>query len=112
MATAEISSQDTFVDENVGMSTEPIQSDAADGTTDNLVPAETGGKRGAAAPAKRRVVEQEVGSPWWFTLSLCLTSVIAIMAFIVVLGASDLNVTGRTTSETAHKIASWFAEKQ
>ena len=114
MATAEISSQDTFVDENVGMSTEPIQADPNDATDVVSPTAATSGRRGGAVAAapKRRVVEQEASSPWWFVGSLCLTSVVAILAMIVVLGARDLNVSGRSSSDTAKKIASWFGEKK
>ena len=110
MATAEISSQDTFVDENVGMSTEPIQSDPNDATDVVSPSAASSGKRGGAVAAapKRRVVEQEASSPWWFVGSLCLTAVVAILAMIVVLGARDLNVSGRSSSDTAKKIANWF----
>jgi excisionase family DNA binding protein len=45
MATAEISSQDTFVDEGVGMSTEPLEGDES---TQEVAPA--GGRKGGGKP--------------------------------------------------------------
>lgn len=110
MATAEISSQDTFVDENVGMSTEPIKAGDVDDRTEAVAPA-AAGKKGAvaAAPARRpaRVAVEEPKDTMWAVV-MTLSAVTMILAMFVVLGARDLNVPGRSSSDMAKKIADWF----
>jgi len=111
MATAELSSQDTFVDENVGLSTEPLRADdvVEEDRTDVV---DAGARRGERAPAaKRRVVEEEPKDTG-MAVVMVLTAVVMLLGYWVVLGARDLNRADGQTSDLARKIASWFyAEK-
>lgn len=108
MATAEISSQDTIVDEQVGMSTEPIRSDILD-ETDVVDAAAAGGAKKAVAPrATRRVEVEEPKDTAWAVL-MTLTSVVLVMALLVVLGVRDLE--NGNASDVSKKIAGWFAKK-
>ena len=104
MATAEISSQDTFVDENVGMATEQMKPGDAGDRTD-VVETGAGGKKSAAAAPRRRVVEEEPSTHWAFTACLVVSAVVLFGAMIVVLGINDLNGPKHASSETAKKLA-------
>lgn len=108
MATAEISSQDTFVDENTGMQTEQLPADAAADRTDVV---ETTRKEKVTTTKTRtvRVVEEEPKDTGWAVL-MTVTTVVMLLAFIVVLGASDLNVHDRGPSEMSSKIAKIFSD--
>ena len=103
MATAEISSQDTFVDENVGMQTEQLKADDNNDRTDVVEAATTRTK----APAKRRVVDEEPKDAMWAGV-MCLTTVVLLGAMIVVMGARDMNVPGHGSSDMAKKLADIF----
>lgn len=112
MATAEISSQDTFVDENVGMQTEQMKADDAGDRTDVVESgAAAAGRKGSAAP-KRRVVEEEPSTHWFFTACLVVSAVVLFAAMVVVLGVSDLNGPKHGTSDMAKKLADmWYTPK-
>lgn len=105
MATAEISSQDTIVDDNVGMSTEPIQMDAGDRT--DVVDA--GAAAGAArtktvvATKKRAVVEEPKDTIW--AVAMSLSAVVLVCAFIVCLGVRDMNVEDKRPADISKKLA-------
>lgn len=105
MATAEISSQDTFVDENVGMTTEPIKADDAGDRTD-VVPAAAAGPAKKAAKPRPVRVEEPKDTMW--AVVMTLSAVVMILAMVVILGARDLNVPGKTSSDTARSIANIF----
>lgn len=113
MATAEISSQDTFVDEGAGMRTEQLPADAS---TDNLEP-EVASKKERAAPAPkqtRRIVQEEPKDPVWAVIALCLSAVVMFLAFLVILGARDVanphqyDTANLKQSGIAKKISEWF----
>lgn len=111
MQTAEISSQDTFVDENTGMQTEQLPADAGDRT--DVVAASSGParKEKAAAAPKRRVVDEEPKDTGWAVL-MTVTSVVLLLAMVVFLGARDMNVPGKGPSDMSRKIAGMvYSEK-
>jgi excisionase family DNA binding protein len=93
MRTAEISSQDTFIDKagDVGMSTEPIDFTEDAGEAEEVEDigatkkAASSGRRGP--PAQTVVVNEEPASPLW-SLILGLTFFIGIAAALVSLSAS------------------------
>ena len=109
MRTAEISSQDTYIDQgDIGMSTEPIDftdDDAGDdaGEIEDIGASRV--RRGAAEqPARRRptVAVEEASTPIWVTLLLALTLVLSVMGALV----ADSISKGHTNDLTG-----WFAEK-
>jgi hypothetical protein len=83
MATAEISSQDTFVDEGVGMSTEPLEEPGAE------APSEPRKKKGAktSGPATRsrapRAEEEEQPVETGWAVALALSAVVLLGAVFV-----------------------------
>ena len=86
MATAEISSQDTFVDEGVGMSTEPLEVDGAA----EVAPAQKkkGARPAAGGPATRssrapRAEEEEKPVETGWAVALALSSLILLGAVFV-----------------------------
>ncbi len=91
MATAEISSQDTLVDEEIGMSTEPLGVDAGD-MTEVIEPDDDGGampQRTRSARPDRQPVEAASGSDIVWALVMTVTSVFMVLGVIVVLGIRD-----------------------
>lgn len=96
LQTAEISSQDTFVDEGIGMSTEPLGVDAGEMTEvmelddedeeDDDLP-RRGGRR--PEPARRVVAAPEEPRDGGWAALMAVTSLIMIMGAIVVLGIRD-----------------------
>lgn len=108
MATAEISSQDTFVDEGVGMSTEPLESE--DSTTE-VAPA--GRKKGgaAAAPAKPRSrpapVEEEKGLEVGWCVALAASALFVLGAAFVTF---DMAKSDRA-SASATGFSQWWMDK-
>src|SRR5512134_544614 len=90
MATAEISSQDTFVDEGVGMSTEPLEVEG-EAETQEVAPAggrkAKGGKAAAGAAAKprpsRAAAEPEEATEVGWCVALALGAVVLIGAAFV-----------------------------
>ncbi len=100
MATAEISSQDTFVDEGIGMSTEPLGVDAGDMTEvisideDDEVQEERSRSTIARGGQKQRVMAapEESGGDMIFAGVMCISAVIMVMALLILLGIRDTNV--------------------
>jgi len=91
MATAEISSQDTLVDEEIGMSTEPLGVDAGD-MTEVVEPDDEGAAmptRTRSARPDRQPVEESAGSDVVWALVMTVTAVFMLLGVIVVLGIRD-----------------------
>jgi excisionase family DNA binding protein len=110
MATAEISSQDTLVDEEIGMSTEPLGIDAGDMTEvvepeDEDVPMMTATK--SRRPDRQPVAEAQPSDIIW-ALVMTVTAVFMILGAIVVLGIRD-SANG-TPPEIATKLSSTFGD--
>lgn len=110
MRTAEISSQDTYIDQgDVGMSTEPIDFTEEEGGEEPEAIEDIGvdrpGRRGAPAQqqARRRApaMLEEGHSPLWVVLILALTLVASVFAVLV----SDSVASGH-----ANSLTTWFAE--
>ncbi len=107
MRTAEISSQDTYIDQgDVGMSTEPIDF-TEDEAGDEPEAIEDMGvdrpRRGQPAAARRRPAGpvEEARTPIWVTLALAVAFVVCVFAALV----SDSITKGHKNSLTG-----WFAE--
>jgi excisionase family DNA binding protein len=108
MKTAEISSQDTFIDQggDVGMSTEPIDfTEDVGGEEPEEISAEVSAKsRRAAGPAPSRkpapVVEAKTGVGW--VLLLFLGTVASICAILVTLSVAK---------QEKNNVSGWFAEQ-
>ncbi len=107
MATAEISSQDTFVDEGVGMSTEPLEVEGEEQSTMEVAPAGSkkgkGGKAAAGAaakprPAARAPVEEEQGVEVGWCVGMALSAVILVCAVFVNWDVARSNQTGPQAS--------------
>jgi excisionase family DNA binding protein len=113
MATAEISSQDTLVDEDgIGMSTEPLGVSYGDRTDviddddlDDARPAR--GARGADRPVRPAGPPPEPKDAGWAAV-MVVTCVFMIMGFVVALGIRDSNH-DKAVPETALKIAQVFS---
>ncbi len=86
MATAEISSQDTFVDEGVGMSTEPLDVDE-ESTQEVSAGSKKGGKAkgggGASKPRAPARVEEEQATEVGWCVALALGAVVLLCAVFV-----------------------------
>ena len=108
MATAEISSQDTLVDEEIGLSTEPLGIDAAD-MTEVVEPDDEGGVALQASksrrPDRQPVAEQQPSDVVW-ALVMTVTAVFMLLGAIVVLGIRD-SANGQPP-EMATKLADTF----
>jgi hypothetical protein len=110
MATAEISSQDTFVDEGVGMSTEPLEVDGEDSTTE-VAPA---GKKGARKPAgaagkprpSARAMDDEKPTEVGWCVALAFSAVVLICAVFVAMDVAKSD--GREASATG--FSKWVGE--
>jgi excisionase family DNA binding protein len=102
MRTAEISSQDTFIDQggDVGMSTEPIDFTEEQGEAEEVkdIAAEKTKRRPSA---QRVVIDEEVSSPVWSAL-LGLTLAIGLCGALVALSASR---------GYSNNITQWFSQK-
>ena len=106
MRTAEISSQDTFIDQgDVGMSTEPIDftEDADLGEEDEVEDIGAGGRRGGGARApqqqqRRTVVVEEARTPALMVICLLMAALVGVYALLV---ASS------TTKQRSNKITEW-----
>jgi hypothetical protein len=85
MATAEISSQDTFVDEGVGMSTEPLEEPGAGEAA--AEPRKKKGPKTSAGPATRsrttRMEEEEQPVETGWAVALALSAVVLLGAVFV-----------------------------
>jgi excisionase family DNA binding protein len=115
MATAEISSQDTFVDEGVGMSTEPLSMDpnemteVVEGGTEGIVRRE----RMVVSERKltRRTVDVEEPHDTGWAVLLSLSALVMLLAVIVVLGVRDEYGYKGQAAEVARKIAAPFDDR-
>jgi hypothetical protein len=91
MATAEISSQDTLVDDEIGMSTEPLGIEPGDMTDiDDDEPVAAGAAGAMSARRRPRPAAQEKGPSdliWAFVMAV--TFVFLILGMIVTLGIRD-----------------------
>ena len=105
MRTAEISSQDTYIDSgDVGMSTEPIDFTEDDVGEDveeiddmGVDRSSRGGRRTAAAPPPRRTaVVEEAATPLWVTLLLTVTLIVSVAAMLVAINISRSRSNGFT----------------
>jgi excisionase family DNA binding protein len=104
MRTAEISSQDTFIDQggDVGMSTEPIDFTEEQGEAEEVKDIAAEKKKAAARKAPQRVViEEEVSSPLWSAV-LGLTFAIGVCGALVALSASR---------GYSNNLTSWFSKQ-
>jgi excisionase family DNA binding protein len=91
MRTAEISSQDTFIDQSdVGMSTEPIDFTEETGEAEEIedIAAERQARRGASRPAPRRVVMDEPATGAGWSVVLTLTALVGVIAALIVVDGS------------------------
>jgi len=108
MATAEISSQDTLVDAEIGLSTEPLGLDAGD-MTEVVEPDDEGGVALQATksrrPDRQPVAEQQPSDIVW-ALVMTVTAVFMLLGAIVVLGIRD-SANGQPP-EMATKLADTF----
>ena len=108
MATAEISSQDTFVDEGVGMSTEPLE---VDGATE-AAPSQKkkGAKTASSGPATRsrapRADEEEKPVETGWAVALALSAVVLLGAVFV---TWDVAQSDKGTS-SASGFSKWVGE--
>lgn len=104
MATAEISSQDTFVDEGVGMSTEPLEVDEE--ATQEVAPAGKKGGKGkpqqqAAAkprPAARAKVEEEQPTEIGWCVALAFAAIVLIGGMFVTWDVAKSDQVGATST--------------
>jgi excisionase family DNA binding protein len=112
LQTAEISSQDTFIDQgDVGMSTEPIDFTEDDGLgedeeiedigVDRPARGSRGGRQAASAPRQRVVIEEARTSAVTY-IALFLGALISISAVLV---------TASVARGGSNKVTRWFAEQ-
>jgi excisionase family DNA binding protein len=107
MATAEISSQDTFVDEGVGMSTEPLEVD--DATQDASSGRKAGKAAASGAPAAKprtRVVEEEKPTEVGWCIALALGALLMIGCVFV---SFDVAKSDRANA-SASSFSKWLGE--
>lgn len=107
MQTAEISSQDTFVDEGgVGMTTEPLPSDVGDSTQ---VVEESRTTRTRTTTARRAVAADadEPRDTMWAVV-MTVTAVVMLLGMIEVLGLREMNLGDKHAPEMASDLAKKF----
>ena len=109
MKTAEISSQDTFIDKggDVGMSTEPIDfTEDISGDEPEEIGAEAsakrGGSRAAPPPAQRRAPVADGRTHPGIVAMLVLTAIVGVLAALI---------TTSIAKEQSNDLSRWFAEK-
>ena len=108
MKTAEISSQDTFIDQgggDVGMSTEPIDFTEGDGDAEEISADVSVKKKGAGAAAairKPTSAPVEAHTSGVMVGVLVLTAIVAICGGLVVISAAK---------QRSDSVTKWFAEK-
>lgn len=109
MKTAEISSQDTFIDKggDVGMSTEPIDfTEDVGGDEPEEIGSEASakprGNRGAPPPAQRRAPAADGKTHPGIVAMLVLTAVTCVLAALILTSISK---------EQSNDLSRWFAEK-
>jgi hypothetical protein len=107
MATAEISSQDTFVDEGVGMSTEPLE--VEEEATQEVGAASKKGARKAAGSSKPRAsarAEEEEPTEVGWCVALAFSAVLLICGVFVAMDVAKSD--GREASATG--FSKWVGE--
>jgi len=104
MRTAEISSQDTYIDQgDVGMSTEPIDFTDDEAIEEAEEIEDIGADRavrGGARTQRRRApapMVEEAQSAWWVTLVLCVALILSACAFLVTTSISKGHSNSFTT---------------
>jgi excisionase family DNA binding protein len=115
MRTAELSSQDTFIDQgDIGMSTEPIDFTEEEGgeEPEEIQDIGVGGaasvrRGGAAASTRRRVVVEEARTHPMLIVALALSFIVSICAALTAISVSR----GHPNSITA-KFAEWFGPEK
>lgn len=108
MQTAEISSQDTFVDEKgVGMTTEPLPADAND-STDVVAEPKATASRQPRTVKRAAVLEPEEPKDTAWAILMTVTTIVLIFGMIVILGVREMNVGG---GKHAPDMAKSIAEK-
>jgi excisionase family DNA binding protein len=115
MATAEISSQDTLIDDDgIGMSTEPLGIDAGDMTEvidaddlDDDMPSGRAVRREVARPAGPPPEPKDAG---WAAVML-VTTLVMLLGLISVMGIRDSNLEANPVPETAKSISEVFYTK-
>jgi excisionase family DNA binding protein len=108
MKTAEISSQDTFIDKggDVGMSTEPIDfTEDVGGDEPEGISAEASGKkaRGGPPPVQRRAAPVDEGRTH--------PGLVAVRVLTAIVGVLAALVSTSLAKEQSNELSRWFAEK-
>jgi len=95
MQTAEISSQDTFVDEGgVGMTTEPLPADVGDST--QVVEEKTTTTRTSRSTTRRAAAaEPEEPKDTAWAILMTVTSIVMILGMIVTMTLREMNLTNK-----------------
>jgi excisionase family DNA binding protein len=111
MQTAEISSQDTFVDEGggVGMTTEPLPADAGDST--QVVEEKATTTRTSRTTTRRAVAaEPEEPKDTAWAILMTVTSIVMLLGMIVTMTLRDMNVGRNIPAQDAlgRKVAETF----
>ena len=106
MATAEISSQDTFVDEGVGMSTEPLEVEEGGGAKKKGPKTVSTAAGAAARPRAARVEEEEKGIEVGWAVALTLSALVLVGAVCV---SMDVAKSDQTTASSSG-FSRWVGE--
>jgi excisionase family DNA binding protein len=108
MQTAEISSQDTFVDEGgIGMTTEPLPADAGDSTDVVDEPKASPARRPVRARAAAAAAPEEPKDTLWAVI-MTVTAIVMILGVIEVLGLREMNLGDKHAPEMARGLAEKF----
>jgi excisionase family DNA binding protein len=106
MQTAEISSQDTFVDEGgVGMTTEPLPTDANEGT--EVVEEQRTTTRTVRTTRRAPAEAAEPKDTIWAVI-MTVTAVVMLLGMIEVLGLREMNIGNKHAPEMAQDLAKKF----
>jgi excisionase family DNA binding protein len=107
MQTAEISSQDTFVDEGgVGMTTEPLPADAGDST--DVVEESRTTTRTRTTTRRVAVAEAEEPKDTMWAIVMTVTSIVMLLGMIEVLGLREMNLGDKHAPDMAKGLAEKF----
>jgi excisionase family DNA binding protein len=107
MQTAEISSQDTFVDEGgVGMTTEPLPADAGDST--DVVEESRTTTRTRTTTRRATVAEAEEPKDTMWAIVMTVTAVVMLLGMIEVLGLREMNLGDKHAPDMAKGLAEKF----
>ena len=107
MQTAEISSQDTFVDEGgVGMTTEPLPADVGDST--QVVEERTTTRTRTSTRTRAVVADAEEPKDTVWGVVMTVTAIVMVLGMIEVLGLRDMNIGDGHAPEMARGLAQKF----